>query len=34
MGIAEKIIHSDALHAHIYKEGVFWMLMSKAPVIF
>jgi hypothetical protein len=34
MGISEKIIHSDAFHVNIYKEGVFWVAYEQSAYYF
>jgi hypothetical protein len=34
MGISEKIIHPDAFHVHLYKEGVFWIAYEQSAYYF
>jgi hypothetical protein len=34
MTISEKIIHSDAFHVNIYKEGVFWIAYEQSAYYF
>ncbi|GHT51369.1 hypothetical protein FACS189440_20290 [Bacteroidia bacterium] len=34
MGISEKIIHSDAFHVNIYKEGAFWIAYEQSAYFF